>query len=67
MSTHPSDVWLDKARIEIYEEIKDMTVEEEVAYLRAMAAPVLKKYNLKTVSLPIVRIEPVRERKAVSE
>jgi hypothetical protein len=58
---HPSDEWLDKARIKIYEETKDMTREERVTYLRAMAAPILKKYNLKTVSRPIVRREPAQK------
>jgi hypothetical protein len=64
---HPSDVWLDKARIELYEETKDLTREKRVACLRATATPVLKKYNLKTVSLPIVRLKPTQKRNVVSE
>jgi len=38
-------------RLAIYEEIKDMTPEEQVAYFNAQAEPILKEYGLQTVSL----------------
>jgi hypothetical protein len=41
---------LDAIRLAIYEEIKDMTPEEEVAYINAQAAPILKEYGLRTVN-----------------
>jgi hypothetical protein len=37
-------------RLAIYEEIKDMTPEEEGAYIQSIAAPVLKEYGLRTVT-----------------
>ena len=40
---------LDAIRLAIYEEIKDMTPEEQVAYLNAQAEPILKEYGLQTV------------------
>jgi len=40
---------LDAIRLAIYEEIKNMTPEEEVAYFNEQAAPILKEYGLLTV------------------
>ena len=40
---------LDAIRLAIYEEIKDMTPEERVAYFNAQAEPILKEYGLQTV------------------
>ena len=37
---------LDAIRLAIYEEIKDMTPEEEVAYIKSLAAPALKEHGL---------------------
>lgn len=46
---------LDAIRLQIYEEIKDMTPEERVAYFRAEAEPVMKEFNMKWATLqPIV-------------
>ncbi|GHT00486.1 hypothetical protein AGMMS50276_26380 [Synergistales bacterium] len=59
---HPSDIWLDEVRVKLYEETKEMTLEEEVAYLRALSAPILEEFNIKPVSWP-----PVRLKKVVSE
>ena len=42
---------LDAIRLAIYEEIKDMTSEERVAYFNAQAEPILKEYGWQTVSL----------------
>ena len=41
---------LDAIRLAIYEEIKDMTPEEEVAYIKSLSAPILKEYGLHTYS-----------------
>jgi hypothetical protein len=53
--------------MKIYEETKDMTTEERVAYINAKTEPIEKKYNIKTATLPVVRREPAQERRAVSE
>ncbi|MBQ9418940.1 MAG: hypothetical protein IJU31_01040 [Synergistaceae bacterium] len=57
--------WLDAVRVEISEEIKDMTPEETVEYFRRETEPVMKEFNLKystlTPIIPYVRQrEPVR-------
>ena len=41
---------LDEIRVKLYEEIKDMTPEEHVAYIKALTAPILKEYGLRTVN-----------------
>ena len=41
---------LDEIRVKLYEEIKDMTPEEHVAYIKALAAPILQEYGLRTVN-----------------
>ena len=41
---------LDGIRLAIYEEIKDMTPEEEIAYLKSRSDSVLKEYGLKTLN-----------------
>jgi hypothetical protein len=41
---------LDAIRIGIYEEIKDMTPEEEVVYLKAQVAPIHEKFHIRTVN-----------------
>ena len=40
---------LDAIRLAMSEEMKDMTPEEEVAYIKALSAPVLKEFGLRTV------------------
>ena len=42
---------LDAIRLQIYEEVKDMTPEEFVAYSIAQAEPVMKQYNMKRATL----------------
>ena len=42
---------LDAIRLTIYEEIKNMTPEEEIAYIKAQVEPILKEYGIRTVSL----------------
>ena len=37
---------MDAIRLAISEEMKDMTPEEEVAYIKSLAAPALKEYGL---------------------
>ncbi len=42
---------LDAIRLQIYEEVKDMTPEEFVAYSIAQAEPIMKQYNMKRATL----------------
>ncbi|MCL1940662.1 MAG: hypothetical protein FWG09_01875, partial [Synergistaceae bacterium] len=37
-------------RLKIYEEIKDMTPQEEIDYLKAQIAPVHKQFGIRTVN-----------------
>jgi hypothetical protein len=41
---------LDKTRVKLYEETKNMTVEEHVTYIHSLAAPILQEYGLKAVN-----------------
>jgi len=41
---------LDAIRLAIYEDIKDMTPEEEIAYIKAQTDPILKEYGLRTIN-----------------
>ena len=41
---------LDAIRLAIYEEIKDMTPEEQAAYFNAQAEPIIKEYGLRTLN-----------------
>ena len=54
---------LNAIRLELYEEIKDMTPEEEVTYIRAQTAPIIKQYGLKVSNLKPVT--PRRKRVAM--
>ncbi|MBQ4470374.1 MAG: hypothetical protein II917_09600 [Synergistaceae bacterium] len=57
--------WLDATRVSLYEEIKDMTPEEHVAYIRAQTEPIMKQYGLEYSTLTPVK--PVkRERVAMT-
>ncbi|MDR0765205.1 MAG: hypothetical protein LBE65_06430 [Synergistaceae bacterium] len=38
---------LDAIRLEIYEEIKDMTLEEEIAYIKTQAAPIYEQHGIR--------------------
>ncbi|MDR1872316.1 MAG: hypothetical protein LBS60_10450 [Deltaproteobacteria bacterium] len=46
------DDWIDKARLEIYEETKDMSSEEILEYFRKSSEEAAKKYGLKFVNSP---------------
>jgi hypothetical protein len=46
---------LDAIRIKHYELTKNMTPEEEAAYVNGRAAEILKPYGIYPVSLPIAR------------
>jgi hypothetical protein len=54
MKNHFEDE-LDAIRIRLYERTKDMTLEEEVAYINSEARRILKPYGIRTVSMPVVR------------
>ena len=41
---------LDEIRVKLYEEIKGMTPEEHVAYIKTLTAPILQEYGLLTVN-----------------
>ena len=41
---------LDEIRVNLYEETKNMTIEEHVAYIKSRVAPVLKEYGLQTLN-----------------
>ena len=41
---------LNKTRERLYEETKNMTITEHVAYINSLAAPIIKQYGLKTVN-----------------
>ena len=41
---------LDEIRVNLYEQVKDMTIDERVVYLKSLAAPILKEYGLRTVN-----------------
>ncbi|MBQ3645339.1 MAG: hypothetical protein IJM82_00130 [Synergistaceae bacterium] len=49
---------LDAIRLALYEEIKDMTPEEQVAYIHEQTAPIIKELGLKYSTL-----QPVQPRK----
>jgi len=40
---------LNAVRIKLYEQIKGMTPDEEVAYLKKLSAPVLKEFGIQTI------------------
>jgi hypothetical protein len=44
------DEELDAIRVAIYEEIKDMTPKEHIAYVNAQVAPIHEKYNIRVVN-----------------
>ena len=41
---------LDEIRVKLYEQIKDMIIDERVVFLKSLAAPVLKEYGLQTLN-----------------
>jgi hypothetical protein len=56
---------LDAIRLAIYEEIKDMTPEEEVAYFKAQAAPIHEQFGIQTIS-ETETAELMKRRRAVA-
>ncbi len=54
---------LNAIRLSIYEEIKDMTPEEEENYFRTGTDPIIKQFNMKISPLKPVR--PVRREEVV--
>ena len=54
---------LDEIRVKLYEQIKDMTIDERVVYLKSLAAPVLKEYGLQTLNQ--IKADEQRKKEAV--
>ena len=54
---------LDAIRLSLYEEVKDMTPEEEIAYLKAQVGPLYQEFGIRTSDLKPVN--PIK-RKAVA-
>jgi len=50
LMNNPIEDEIDTIRIELYEEMKDMTTSERVAYMKASIAPLMRQYNLKSVA-----------------
>ena len=63
-TSNPIEDELDIIRLKIYERIKDMTPEEEVAYFRAQNEPIIRQFNLKTS--PLRPLEPRKRAKIAS-
>jgi len=59
MNSNPVEDELDAIRIRHYEQTKDMTTEERVAYVNNKAEQILKPYGVQPVYLDIVRAESV--------
>ena len=55
MSNNPVEDELNNIRIKIYEQTKDMTREERVAYVNSRAEEILKPYGIKPVYMDTVR------------
>ena len=60
-TSNPIEDELDVIRLKIYERIKDMTPEEEVAYFRAQNEPIIRQFNLKMS--PLKPMEPRKRAK----
>ena len=41
---------LNEIRVKLYEETKEMTIDDRVRYLKSLAAPILKEYGMKTLN-----------------
>ena len=54
---------LDAIRLSLYEEVKDMTPEEEIAYLKAQVEPLYQEFGIRTSDLK--PLNPIK-RKAVA-
>ena len=52
---HDLEDELDAIRLSLYEEIKDMTPEEEVTYIKAETEPIMRQFGLKRSTLtPVI-------------
>lgn len=55
---------LDAIRLQLYEEVKDMTPEEWIAYSIACAEPIMKEFNMTWATLRPVK--PMRREREAS-
>ena len=55
MNSNPVEDELDVIRIRLYEQTKDMTTEERVAYVNSKAEQILKPYGVQPIYMDIVR------------
>jgi hypothetical protein len=55
---------LDEIRVKLYEEIKDMTAEEHVAYIHSLAVPILQEYGLKAVNR--IKVDEQTKKEAIA-
>ena len=46
---------LDAIRLRLYEEVKDMTPEEEIAYLKAQVEPLYQEFGIRTSDIKPVK------------
>ena len=58
---------LNAIRLSIYEEIKDMTPEEEENYFRTQTEPIIKEFNMKRSTLKPVKPIPSRREEVLIE
>ena len=58
-TSNPIEDELDSIRLRLYERIKGMPPEEEVAYFRAQNEPIVRQFNMKMSPL-----KPVKPRKS---
>jgi len=54
---------LDEIRVKLYEQIRDMAIDERVTYLKLFAAPVLKEYGFQTLNQ--IKADEQRKKEAV--
>ena len=46
IKSNPIEDELDAIRVELYEQTKEMTVEERIAYLRQLATPIHREFGI---------------------
>lgn len=63
-TSDPIEDELDIIRLKIYERIKDMTPEEEVAYFREQNEPIIRQFDLKMS--PLKPMEPGKRGEVIS-
>ena len=59
------EVELNAIRLSLYEETKDMTSEEKIAYIKARTEPAVKRFGIRTS--PLEPLTPKKRVKASSE